>query len=455
MDETKTELPENKIKQDTDAQETPRQETNEIDAQKRKLFFGLASVGSLLAACAPPQKTPEEGVPGASTKYIPPESGETISNTGNTDIGIQTHMPMPGGPGGGTPGAGGGPGPGGGTGGMPPAVNAPVPGPSIQTAPSIHQMFTSLKEFEAVLLTSDMMMAAPQQMADNNFISVWGFTDVRGEAFNAQQNRLCPGPVVEVIEGQTSSITLNSMHPHTIHLHGLDVNMANDGVPATSGYVGMGGGPGAVPTPGGGSLGPSFDYTFVAPHAGTYFYHCHVDTALHMEMGMSGTIIVRPPDGNPQTSWMGSPVFDKEYVWQLHTFDSRWHSGVLQSGVNTQRYSPNYFMINGVDGNNLLLDPATRIDGVAGERILIRLVNLGYMPAIVNLGGILFDVEASDGRPLASPILSQSEYRIGPGERYDIFFTIPTTASQTASVKYLDITGRSILGQALTTINAI
>ncbi len=61
--------------------------------------------------------------------------------------------------------------------------------------------------------------------------------------------------------------------PHSIHLHGLDVDQANDGVPSTSGYVaGMGGGGmmnfGRV----GGytNLGSPFTYTFTAAPAATH-----------------------------------------------------------------------------------------------------------------------------------------------------------------------------------------
>ena len=99
--------------------------------------------------------------------------------------------------------------------------------------------------------------------------------------------------------------------PHTIHFHGLDVDQQNDGVPATSFSVSQG----------------SYTYNFTAPHAGTYQYHCHVDTHQHYEMGMFGTVIIRPSDGNTTNIWDGGPAFDKEYIWQLTTFDSTWHAG--------------------------------------------------------------------------------------------------------------------------------
>jgi len=179
------------------------------------------------------------------------------------------------------------------------------------------------------------------------------------------------------------------------------------------------------------------DYVFTAPHAGTYMYHCHVDTSLHMEMGMAGTIIVRPPDGNPNTVWLNGPVIDREYVWHLHTFDSRWHA-FRTSNANTVRYNPDYFLLNGKEGAGLLDDLPTSIQAAPGERVLIRCVNIGILPAIVTLGNHVFDIIAVDGRPLPAPITLTSQL-IGPGERYDLLLIMPAAAQDTATVEYLSI----------------
>jgi len=162
-------------------------------------------------------------------------------------------------------------------------------------------------------------MGGRQIMANGTSIRTWFF----GSGFNG--DRTVPGPVIEGIEGDTMQVTLSSDMPPSIHFHGLDVDQANDGVPSTSGYVArLGGGRmmnfGRVD--GYTNLGSPFTYTFTAPHAGTYAYHCHVDTVLHLEMGMYGTVIIRPPDGQTDMAWENGPTFDKEYIWHLHTFDS-------------------------------------------------------------------------------------------------------------------------------------
>ena len=295
-------------------------------------------------------------------------------------------------------------------------------------------------------------MMGMERMADGRRLRTWQF----GRGFN--DDRSVPSPVIEGIEGQMMEITLSSMMPHTIHFHGLDVDQRNDGVPSTSGYVAHGHGGGG---PGGSSfgrvegydnLGSRFTYRFVAPHAGTYAYHCHVDTVLHFEMGMYGTVIIRPPDGDPRVAWNGGPAFDREYIWHLHTFDSSWHDETVSSS-RTVRHRPDYFMINGKDGADTLIDPATAISGAPGERILIRANNMGYQPALVDLGGLSFNVIASDGRPLPSMITTNQQI-VAPGERYDLLLRLPSEGLWTARAEYLDIRLSRTLGQADTSITA-
>lgn len=288
-------------------------------------------------------------------------------------------------------------------------------------------------------------MNGSQTMANGASIGTWYF----GGGFNG--DRTVPSPVIECTEGQTAQVTLSSMMPHSIHLHGLDVNQANDGVPSTSGYVGGGmGGGGFGRVSGYTSLGSSYTYTFTAPHAGTYMYHCHVDTVLHFEMGMYGTVIVRPADGSTNRAWTNGPTFDKEYIWHLHTFDSSWH-GSMVSGANTVRHRPDYFMINGRDGANTLTDATTAIAAGAGQKVLIRTTNVGYQPARVRLGGLAFEVIASDGRPLPAPITA-TEWLVAPGERYDLLLTMPASGQRNATVDYFDIRKGAVLGSASTTV---
>lgn len=467
--------------------DTPESAAKEIiDERKRAYTFGLGSIMTTLGACSAP----------VDPNAVPPEAPEraqAYEQRNDTEIVVNFDDPDNGDPAVGLPG------------GAPPTGTSPVanpvnpnpdpvlanPAPSnptpvdpVPTTPTpanptpsdpvvqnpvptpeiASQTFLALGPGLINIDASDMMDPnSLQLMSDGNSLPVWGFTSSDGAAFNGDLNRLCPGPVIEANEGELTTIALRSQMPHTLHLHGMDVNQANDGVPSTSGFVSQmdPGAPGTPPpmrilNPPGAWLGNPFEYIFTAPHAGTYMYHCHVDTVLHMEMGMSGTIIVRPPDGNKNALWSGGPIFDREYIWQLHTFDSTWHASPLGSGAGTLRYNPDYFMLNGRDGLDILSDPTASIEAYAGQQIVIRLVNLGYQPAVVNLGGIPFDILASDGRPVKKLFLNLfTEMTVGPGERYDIMFAMPPSGVTNASVDYLDIMGRTVLGTAVSSITTL
>jgi FtsP/CotA-like multicopper oxidase with cupredoxin domain len=67
---------------------------------------------------------------------------------------------------------------------------------------------------------------------------------------------------------------------HTVHFHGYpNASSFYDGVPDASIAVNIGG---------------SFTYYYMAPDAGTYFYHCHITPPEHLQMGMVGQLYVRP-----------------------------------------------------------------------------------------------------------------------------------------------------------------
>jgi len=42
------------------------------------------------------------------------------------------------------------------------------------------------------------------------------------------------------------------------------------------------------------NIGASFTYYYLAPDAGTYFWHCHITPPEHLQMGMVGQLYVRP-----------------------------------------------------------------------------------------------------------------------------------------------------------------
>ena len=102
-------------------------------------------------------------------------------------------------------------------------------------------------------------------------------------------NASAPAPLIAIDEDDELFLTLTNvgmiMRPdlfeqHTIHFHGYP-NAASfyDGVPDASIAI---------------SIGGSFTYYYLAPDAGTYFWHCHIAPPEHLQMGMVGQLYVRP-----------------------------------------------------------------------------------------------------------------------------------------------------------------
>jgi FtsP/CotA-like multicopper oxidase with cupredoxin domain len=98
-----------------------------------------------------------------------------------------------------------------------------------------------------------------------------------------------PAPLVAMDEDDEMFLTLTNvgmiMRPdlfeqHTIHFHGYpNASSVYDGVPDASVAINIGG---------------SFTYYYLAPDAGTYFWHCHITPPEHLQMGMVGQLYVRP-----------------------------------------------------------------------------------------------------------------------------------------------------------------
>src|SRR5882672_4302939 len=102
-----------------------------------------------------------------------------------------------------------------------------------------------------------------------------------------------PAPLMAIDEDDEFFLTLTNvgqvMRPdlfeqHTVHFHGYpNASAFYDGVPDASVAINIGG---------------SFTYYYLAPDAGTYFWHCHISPPEHLQMGMVGQIYVRPRQNN-------------------------------------------------------------------------------------------------------------------------------------------------------------
>src|SRR5437016_9624256 len=114
-----------------------------------------------------------------------------------------------------------------------------------------------------------------------------------------------PAPLMAIDEDDEFFLTLTNvgmiMRPdlfeqHTVHFHGYpNASSYYDGVPDASVAINIGG---------------SFTYYYLAPDAGTYFWHCHITPPEHLQMGMVGQLYVRPrqdrvPTGGDLYTYLG------------------------------------------------------------------------------------------------------------------------------------------------------
>jgi len=114
-----------------------------------------------------------------------------------------------------------------------------------------------------------------------------------------------PAPLAAFDEDDEFFLTLTNvgmiMRPdlfeqHTVHFHGYpNASSFYDGVPDASVAINIGG---------------SFTYYYLAPDAGTYFFHCHITPPEHLQMGMVGQLYVRPrqdrvPQGQSLYTFLG------------------------------------------------------------------------------------------------------------------------------------------------------
>jgi len=247
-------------------------------------------------------------------------------------------------------------------------------------------------------------------LANADTIRVFGFATSLG----AQPN--VPGPTLIANEGD--SVHINAWNvsqgaPHTIHLHGLDVDQANDGVPHLSFDIGH--------------MEHGY-YNFKAPHAGTYLYHCHVTSAVHVQAGMYGLIIIKPTDGS-NTTWNGGYAFEREHAYFLSEIDTNWHTDTLLNHahdstlainyVTIPKYNPQFFLINGFSDQQLAENNIEYTSGL-NEVNYVRLASIGYCGVRVIFPPELnAKIISSDGRPFPTPQFSDTIY-IFPGERFGI-----------------------------------
>ncbi|PRB72910.1 copper oxidase [Arthrobacter sp. MYb213] len=205
-----------------------------------------------------------------------------------------------------------------------------------------------------------------------------------------ESGRGFPGPTLRPKEGEIFHAYVEpSMGPHTIHWHGMEPDPRNDGVGHTSFEIDdhytyqWQAEPGRAGNPNYGA-------------AGTYFYHCHVNTPLHAQMGLLGPLVVDPvvladfpvSAGN-RRAFADGPEYDIETESLIMPFsiDRRWHelghaAGLSGEDVGLNRFEPTHFYITG----GLLNSRREREGAVwAPSELPVNVIGNGKAPTLMRL----------------------------------------------------------------------
>ncbi|MEO0383180.1 MAG: multicopper oxidase family protein [Pseudomonadota bacterium] len=213
-------------------------------------------------------------------------------------------------------------------------------------------------------------------------------------------NQGLPGPKIRVRKGERVRVHFNNQleEPTSVHWHGIRIENAMDGVAGLTQAPVM--------------PGESFAYDFVAPDAGTYWYHAHNRSWNQVARGLYGPLIVEEHE----------PAFDSEHDltlmiddWRLvgeGTFDVA-SLGQLMDWSHAGRLG-NYISVNG--------KLAQTLDLTRGEAYRLRLINAA------NARVFEFDpnrfgakIIGYDGQNLSEPTtLNYAPLLLGPAQRVDL-----------------------------------
>ena len=214
-----------------------------------------------------------------------------------------------------------------------------------------------------------------------------------------------PGPILRIPQGQRTAfrLTNNLNQPTSVHWHGIRLENAMDDVPGlTQDPIQPGG---------------NFDYSFIAPDAGTYWYHSHLKSWEQVSRGLYGPLIVEEPVPVDADS-------DRLFIaddWRLgddgQIADDFGHMRDASHGGRLG----NWLTVNGQTKPMMSVRP--------GERIRLRCISVANARIMAfSFPGLIASIVAIDGQPLASPSALTEPLLIAPAQRADLIIDIPIDA---------------------------
>jgi FtsP/CotA-like multicopper oxidase with cupredoxin domain len=230
----------------------------------------------------------------------------------------------------------------------------PAPPPALQViTPDIpdlpHHLDGAVKVFR---LTAEPVR---RKIAPFKTIDAWGY------------NGSCPGPTIQIQQGDHIRVIFENRLPEStsLHWHGLEIPIEQDGVPWIS----------QRPVPPGGT----FTYEFTVHQEGTFFYHAH--SAMQEMIGQIGLLIAHP-------STPYKPRADHDFGIILQEW------AVLPSNTvpNTANMEFNWLTFNGLSAPAI-----TPMVVRQGSRVRLRIVNIGMDHHPIHLHGHQFVMTGTEG----------------------------------------------------------
>ena len=196
------------------------------------------------------------------------------------------------------------------------------------------------------------------------------------------------------VTGLIVKVTNTLPESTVIHWHGIQLLSAMDGTDSVQTPI---------------APGESFEYTFIVPDAGTFWYHSHQNETVQMERGMYGALIVKDPNDF---------VTDGERVLVIDdmklTSRNEFHKGNFISNW-IERH-------DGREGNTVLINgkEAYEVRMSAGQTERWRIINASSARYFrLYLDGTPFKIISTDGGLIEQPV-SATEALLVPGERIDV-----------------------------------
>jgi FtsP/CotA-like multicopper oxidase with cupredoxin domain len=222
------------------------------------------------------------------------------------------------------------------------------------------------------------------KISDQKTIKAWGF------------NKSVPGPTIKAKKGDELAIKVkNSLREETVvHWHGIRLPSVMDGTDSVQKPI---------------QPGEEFEYRFVVPDSGTFWYHSHQNETEQMEKGMYGALIVEDND---------DPVVDADRVLMIDDMKLDANNEFKKGGF-VERWKERH---DGRQGDTVFINGKENpvITMHAGQIERWRIIN-SCSARYVRLffQGKPFRIIATDGGLIERPQL-QTEVLIIPGERMDL-----------------------------------